>query len=118
MNHEQATELFSAYWDRDLPVEENAALEEHLSSCLVCRREFQRFEKTVGLLKAHGRVAAPPRFGDKVKKRAKKRGVRIGHWQTALTRTPYEVFSLLMLVALLAVYVLLSQSQPVHLRLP
>lgn len=118
MNHEQATDLFSAYWDRELSAEDHAALEDHLSACLVCRREFQQFEKTVGLLRSNGRVAAPARFAAKLKKRAKKRGVRVSHWQTSLTRTPYEVFSLIMLAALLAVYVLLSQSQPTHLRLP
>lgn len=117
MNHEQATELFSAYWDRELVGDEHAALEEHLSSCIVCRREYQNFEKTVGLLRSTGRVAAPRGFADKLKKRGKKRGARIGAWQNALTRTPYEIISLIMLIAMLAVYVVLSQGQPTHLRL-
>jgi len=117
MNHEQAIELFSAYWDRELPSDQHAALEEHLGSCLVCKREYQSFEKTVGVLRANGRVAAPPKFADKLKKRAKKRGVRIGAWQNALTRTPYELISLIMLVVMMALYIVLQQSSPAHLRL-
>ena len=41
MDHAQATELFSSYWDRELEPGETARLEEHLHSCVVCRREYQ-----------------------------------------------------------------------------
>ena len=52
VDHARATELFSAYWDEDLAPDELGALEEHLKSCVVCRREYQTFEKTVGAIGA------------------------------------------------------------------
>jgi anti-sigma factor RsiW len=119
MDHVQATELFSAYWDEELPPEQVSALEEHLSSCLVCRREYQTFEKAVSAVGALHRMVAPAGFNEGVRKKIHKRSKgRFFTPQRLATRVPYEVFSLVMLGLILAIYVVLQLTHPGQLRLP
>jgi hypothetical protein len=59
-------ELFSALVDDVLTPEGRALCGTHLASCAECRRELERFEKTVGLLRAVAPVRAPAGFVDRV----------------------------------------------------
>jgi anti-sigma factor RsiW len=119
MDHVQATELFSSYWDRELQADEAARLEEHLGSCVVCRREYQDFEKAVGALGSLGKELAPQGFVQGVVKRVRKRSRgRFFVGRGALERIPYELFSVVMLAILVAIYLVLQLSQPGRLRLP
>ena len=121
MDHTQATELFSSYWDRELAPEESARLEEHLGSCVVCRREYQAFEQTVGGLHAlaHHTELAPAGFVEGVAKRVRKRSRgKFFANRRALDRVPYEMFSVVMLAVLLAIYLVLQLSNPGHLNIP
>jgi anti-sigma factor RsiW len=113
VDHGQATELFSAYWDRELGDEEKLALEEHLRSCVVCRREFQSFEQTVNAVGSMHKMVAPADFADGVrtKIRKKSRG-RFFNPKKMAERIPYELFSLLMLGLILAIYVVLQLTHP------
>ncbi len=121
VDHAQATELFSAYWERELGDAEKGALEEHLRSCLVCRREFQSFEETVnavGTLAMH-KMVAPPDFADGVRSKIRKRSHgRFFNPKKWAERIPYEVFSLVMLGLILAIYVVLQLTHPGQLKLP
>jgi hypothetical protein len=119
VDHEQATGLFSAYWDRELGDAEKGALEEHLRSCVVCRREFQSFEKTVTAVGTMHKMVAPPDFaeGVRTKIRKKSRG-RFFNPKKLAERIPYEVFSLVMLGLILAIYVVLQLTHPGQLKLP
>ena len=119
VDHAQATELFSAYWERELGDSEKGALEEHLRSCVVCRREFQTFEKTVNAVGSLDKVIAPPDFADGVRKTINKRSRgRFFNPRKLAERIPYEVFSLVMLGLILAIYVVLQLTHPGQLKLP
>lgn len=119
VDHARATELFSAYWDRELPADDLGALEEHLKSCVVCRREYQTFEKALGAVGQLHKMTAPPDFAEGVRSRIRKRSrERFFTPRRLAERIPYELFSLVMLGLLLAIYVVLQLSQPGHLRLP
>jgi anti-sigma factor RsiW len=119
VDHVRATELFSAYWDQDLAPADQSALEEHLKSCVVCRREYQTFQKAVGAIGSLQRMMAPPDFADGVRTRIRKRSAgRFFTPRKMAERIPYEIFSLVMLGLILAIYVVLQLSHPAHLKLP
>lgn len=116
VDHVQASELFSAYWERDLGPAESAALEEHLRSCVVCRREYQQFEQAVGALHHLEKQVAPPDFVAGVIHRVHRRSRGRFFDPRRTDRIPYELFSLVMLALLLAIYLIL-QLQPGRLDL-
>jgi anti-sigma factor RsiW len=119
VDHARATELFSAYWDQDLPASDVGALEEHLRSCVVCRREYQTFQKAVGAVGQLNKVTAPPDFAEAVRTRIRKRSHgRFFTPRRMAERIPYELFSLVMLGLILAIYLVLQWAQPTHLQLP
>ncbi len=119
MDHAHASELFSAYWERDLGADETRALEEHLSSCVVCRREYVEFEKMLGGLRGFEHQIAPNDFVEGVIRRVRKRSRgRFFSGKNALNRIPYEMFSVVMLAILLAIYVVMQLSHPGRLQLP
>ncbi len=119
LDHARATELFSAYWDEDLPPGDLSALEEHLKSCVVCRREYQTFERTVGAVGQLHSMMAPPDFAESVRSRIRKRSRgRFFSPRKLAERIPYELFSLVMLGLILAIYIVLQLSHPANLKLP
>jgi len=118
VDHAQASELFSSYWDEELSAEEAARLEEHLRSCVVCKREYAEFEKTVGAVEALPRLIAPMGFVPGVVKRVHQRSRGRYFSRGLLDRMPYELFSLLMLGLILAIYVILQMSQPGKVNIP
>ena len=119
VDHAQATELFSAYWDQELGPQERATLEEHLTSCVVCRRDYQTFKKALGAVGTLDKQLAPPDFADAVRSRIRKRSHgRFFTPRRMVERIPYELFSLVMLGLILAIYVVIQLSQPGHLKLP
>jgi anti-sigma factor RsiW len=119
VDHARATELFSAYWDRELAAQDLTALEEHLKSCVVCRREYQTFEKALGAVGQLHKMTAPPDFAEAVRTRIRKRSRdRFFTPRRLAERIPYELFSLVMLGLILAIYVVLQLAQPGHLKLP
>jgi hypothetical protein len=63
---QEARELFSARVDDALTPEEQAQLDAHLATCAECAVEWQRFEGTVGLLRASAPARAPVGFVDRV----------------------------------------------------
>ncbi len=119
LDHTQASELFSAYWDEELSSEQTAVLEEHLGSCLSCRQEYQEFEQMLGAAATLPQELAPPNFVAGAVKRVHRRSRgRFFRVRRLGERIPYELFSLLMLGLILAVYLMLQLNQPGRLNLP
>jgi anti-sigma factor RsiW len=59
-------EWFSARVDEALSADERARLDAHLATCAECEREWARFERTIGLLRAVEPARAPGGFVDRV----------------------------------------------------
>jgi len=68
---QDAREFFSALVDEALALEERALLEAHLLSCADCRRELERFRRTVALLRGVEPARAPVGFVDRALARAR-----------------------------------------------
>jgi putative zinc finger protein len=63
---QEIRELFSGRVDDALSAGERTQLDAHLATCAECTAEWQRFERTVGLLRAVGPARAPAGFVDRV----------------------------------------------------
>ncbi|HTO12630.1 MAG TPA: zf-HC2 domain-containing protein [Candidatus Binatia bacterium] len=109
----ETREQFSARADDALSAAARAALEVHLAGCPECRREWQRFAATVGLLRAVEPARAPAGFADRVLAAA-----RPEPWYRRLARgllvpwpvkLPLEAAALVMVAALT---VLIFQRSP------
>lgn len=121
MDRDQARELFSAYRDGDLGPEQVRALEGLLEEDEECRAEYESFCRVLDSLAGLGRTEAPPDFAEKLQGRIRKRsagrffGARGG---PVLTRVPYELFSLVLILIILTVYLLtvpmVQVSRPAH----
>lgn len=66
MTHDEARELFTARIDDALEGDERARLERHLAGCPECRRELDRLERTVALLRQARPEHAPAGFAERV----------------------------------------------------
>jgi hypothetical protein len=62
MNCDAMRELFSDYVDRTLAPELKDSLDQHLTRCPACTREFSQFNVTVQLLTRLPVISAPPDF--------------------------------------------------------
>lgn len=66
MTCQDARELFSAHVDEALTADERAGLDAHLATCAECRRELDRFQRTVALVQGIPAPRAPAGFADRV----------------------------------------------------
>ena len=107
MTCHEARELFSGFVDDEMDARERSALDTHLVGCVDCRRELDRFRRTVSLVQALPPERAPAGFVDRVVTRA-----RPAPWPVRLvrglfvpwTKLPLEAAAIL-LVGGLAVWV-------------
>jgi len=106
LGHEEAQERFDAYYEGELPPEERLALEEHLRGCEACRKDYEKLVATLAALSKMRTSRAPRRFLPSLKDqiRRRSRGRFFGPESGLLSRLPYEVLSVVMLVALLAIF--------------
>jgi anti-sigma factor RsiW len=104
--HQDAQDRFDRYYEGDLPAEEQQAMDAHLASCTECRDEYQRLVKTLGALSKMRATHAPGGFVDGVEGRIRKRsrGRFFSRRPDFTSRLPYEVLSVVMLIALLAIF--------------
>jgi putative zinc finger protein len=63
----EARDLFSAVVDGELPAPERAQVDTHLAGCPECRRELERFSRTVSMVRALPEERAPAGFVDRVR---------------------------------------------------
>ena len=92
MDCEKVRDRFSSLWEKELTPLEEKIVKEHLSSCPECRREFERFEKTMRWLHSVGEVEVPEGFlPDLHKKMEERKGGRPGR-ETRRKRVPLPAF--------------------------
>ncbi|MCM8814209.1 MAG: hypothetical protein NC924_09830 [Candidatus Omnitrophica bacterium] len=65
----QCKKYLARFLERDLSAVEQAAAEEHLCGCAVCRQDLRRLEKMIGLLRDLGQVEPPADLMDRVNAR-------------------------------------------------
>jgi anti-sigma factor RsiW len=111
--HARLTERMSAYLEGELPGEEKAALEQHLATCIQCRTNLEQFRETLGKL-SRLKKKAPRSFLPDIQQQinARSRGRFFGRRWLLFGRIPFEVISLVMIVAMLVYYILTLQSAP------
>jgi hypothetical protein len=73
MDCEKVRDRFSSLWEKELTPVERKTVEEHLSSCPACRREFEQFEKTMQWLHSAGEVEVPDQFIPELLKKMEER---------------------------------------------
>ena len=108
MTHHDARESLSAFLDGALTPDERREVAAHLEGCPECRRELERLEQTVALLRRVEPARAPVGFVDRVLEAARPRP-----WYRRAAAAVFLPFSVklpaeataLVMVALLAVYV-------------
>ena len=105
-DHQEAKDRFDRYYEGDLPAEEQRAMDAHLASCDECRGEYQRLALALGALSRLRSTHAPRDFVDGVQGRIRKRsrGRFFSRRPDFTTRLPYEVLSVVMLIAILAIF--------------
>ena len=118
MDHAQVLELLTDYWDRTLDPRTTSELEEHLAACGSCRREYAAFETALRAVGSLHRMTAPADFAERVQKtiRKRSRGRFFAGRGSLLQRIPYELFSLLLLAVLLALYLMVQFTPTRNLR--
>jgi len=113
MDHQQATERFSAYLDGELPDGERKALSEHLQGCDSCRQDLERLRSTLRSLSGLHSLPPPPEFAHKVERRIHRRSRgRFFGVEPLLSRVPFEWISFIIIIFLLAMYFILVVDRP------
>jgi anti-sigma factor RsiW len=118
MDHSQVLELLTDYLDQTLDPVTHGQLEQHLATCLSCRREYIAFENALRAVGSLHRMTAPEDFVERVQKtiRKRSRGRFFAGRASLLNRVPYELFSLLLLAVLLALYLIVQLTPTRNLR--
>jgi hypothetical protein len=93
MECEKVRDRFSSLWEKELTPIEKKTVNEHLSSCPACQREFEQFEKTMRWLHSVGEVEVPDEFLPELHKKMEERK-RIGPDKKATERWFNFPFSL------------------------
>jgi anti-sigma factor RsiW len=117
MDHQSASELFSAFVDGELAGTAKSELENHLSICIQCRTDLEEFRRAVRGL---GRLkhTAPATFLPQIQKQifVRSRGRFFGARWKLFGRIPFEWVSLVMIVAMLVYYIIQLHGTPTGVR--
>ena len=73
MDCKKVRDRFSSLWEKELMPPEERTVREHLSSCPECRKELERFEKTMGWLRSVGEAEVPEGFLPELYKKMEER---------------------------------------------
>ena len=98
----------SAYLEGIVSSEEKKQIENHLSSCQMCRRAFEELKRTVALVKGLEQVESPPWFTQKIMSRVRaeqesKKNIIQRLFYPLHIKVPLEAFATV-LIAVAAVY--------------
>jgi predicted anti-sigma-YlaC factor YlaD len=111
LNHREARDLFLALADEELPEPQAKAVRSHLDGCEECRAGWDRYARTVQLVRKVEREKAPPMMASLVLNRVKRErrfGLRKLHWAYTHHRFPVEVLIPLLLAAAVAAFLVMA----------
>jgi len=110
MNHEEVKSRFSELLDGELPDEENRSVHGHLEECEDCRSAWDEFRVTFESLRSVVKTEAPAYLAERIKRRIhrRSRGRFFGETPALMYRVPYEIFSLIIILIALIMFMLLS----------
>jgi len=104
LNHHKASQLLSAYLDGELPVQEAAAVREHLLDCAACREAYEGLRVTKGLLGQLPLADPPAEFWQVVREPRPRPVPAPMSWRPVLWRRPaWAIAAALVMLALAAV---------------
>jgi len=113
--------LLPLYPEGALTDAEKRAVEEHLSSCTICRKELANLEKTHQLVAGLPEVEEPPWFRQKimaqVRKEAEKKSLARKWFYPLRIRIPLQIMATIV-IAVLAVYIYRSGENSMNQMLP
>jgi predicted anti-sigma-YlaC factor YlaD len=113
LNHREARDLFLALADEELSEPQAKAVRLHLDGCEECRAGWDRYARTVQLVRKVEREKAPPMMASLVLNRVKRErrfGLRKLHWAHTHHRFPVEVLIPLLLAAAVAAFLVMSAA--------
>ncbi len=111
--NDHVIDQFSALFDHQLSNETKGEVEGHIASCASCRAEWDAFAKSIRATRLLPLAEAPPDFSAGVVARIRQRSHGRFFGQRRWTdRMPYELVSVIMLAAIVAIYIWLQISQP------
>jgi len=82
----------------EISIEESLLLEEHLRECDECRREYERVERTIEILKSSRDSEPPPYLREKILRRLEFQRKRSPIW--SLLNTPVKLYHAIVIVLL------------------
>ncbi|MFH1436918.1 MAG: zf-HC2 domain-containing protein [Pseudomonadota bacterium] len=110
MTHEEVKNRFSELLEESLSESETRDIESHLDECGECREAWDDFRKTFESFRVMVGAKAPPRLAERIKKRIyrRSRGKFFQEPFPLLFRVPYELFSLVLILVALIMFMVLS----------
>lgn len=110
MNHEEVKSRFSELFDGELPEGDARSIHGHLEECEECRSAWDEYRVTFENLRSVVKTEAPPYLAERIKRRIhrRSRGRFFSEPPSLMYRVPYEIFSLIIILIALIMFMLLS----------
>ncbi len=112
MNHDDVRSRFSELLDGALLEPEAKEVGRHMDECRECREAWDEFKGTFEIFRSVAKTEAPPYLVERIKKRIHRRSrgrFFASESVPLLFRVPYEVFSLIIILMALLLFLLMSQ---------
>jgi hypothetical protein len=115
MNHEQVQALLSDYLEGTLEAGQAKEIDEHLEACADCKGELTLLRRALALVHELPPVEAPPHFGARLKRKARKAGLFDARKRRGIPRhlVPFEAIMVVLLAAMgaLVIFMLMFYSK-------
>jgi anti-sigma factor RsiW len=112
MNHDEVRSRFSELLDGALPEQEAGEAWRHIDECRRCREAWDEFKGAFETFRSVAKTEAPPYLVERIKRRIHRRSrgrFFASESVPLLFRVPYEIFSLIIILMALLLFLLMSQ---------
>jgi len=110
VTHEEVKSRFSELLDGEMAGADDREIRGHLEGCEECRRAWDEFRLTFQAFKSAAMSEAPPYLVDRIKHKIhrRSRGRFFQEPPPLLFRVPYEIFSLIIILLALMMYMIFA----------